>query len=704
MNKIWCILAIVFLCACQKENPNKEAAARLASLYSQTLTNISYPYHNSLKADYLLKQLVGIPASVPVERRYEAAYELLKAGRNEDCIATVLPILEGEKVNFSNSKYFRILANAYLRLGEQNNCFHQKGTNACTLPFTAETIHKNKVGSENAVDIYEQLLAYNPRDIESKWLYNIAMSTLGKQNDIKKEFKIQFTDNGSSEVKFQNILTNIEMGHAGGASMDDFDNDGDLDLFMSSYHLDENVKFLVNQNGKFKDRTTKAALEGITGGLNFIHGDVNNDGFLDILILRGGWLASYGQFPPSLLINNQDGTFIDATDTWKLSLRQPTQTAVFSDINLDGKLDLIMGAEATQGMEIPVRTFLNTGSSFSEITKHSGIEFTGYVKGLCSADINNDGHQDLYISVLGGDNKMYLNTGQEQPSFTDVSDIYKIAKPWASFVCWFFDFNNDGFEDLYVGGYNIDDKVKMISETAKDFLGDTTNFSHPKLYKNINGEQFLDVTEEYQLNKELYAMGGNFADVNNDGYLDLYLGTGEFNMWAVMPNRLFVNNKGIEFDDQSFSSGLAMIQKGHGIAFGDFDGDGDQDIFHTIGGAVEGDIFMNYLYQNNSKERNWITLKLEGKSSNSAAIGARVKLFITEGKEKRMISRTVSTGGSFGNNSLQLEIGINTANVIDSILVSWPTKKQNMCKFYSVAANEKYTVLEQDCDFKINKI
>ncbi len=697
MKNFLIIAASILIFSCQKENINQKAIDRLANLYHESLQNLNYPYHNSSKADKLLAQLNGIPANIPVEARYDAGLELLQAGRNQDCIVLISPVIADEPVKSSNYKYYRLLANAYLRLGEQTNCFHTSGINACTLPFTDKTMHQNTLGSTKAIELYKKMLQYNPKDLESRWLYNIAARTLGKENEIKSEFLVNLPGLGQSEVYFENIFNDPEMGHAGGSSMDDFDNDGDLDLFVSSYHLDENVKYYENSKGVFIDKTKKANLDGITGGLNFIHADVNNDGFLDILILRGAWLGVYGQFPPSLLINQKNGTFQDQTEEWGLLIYQPTQSAVFTDIDLDGKLDLVLGAEATGGLDIPVKVFKNTGSSFEDITVKSGIDVTAFVKGIVASDVNNDGFPDIYISILGGNNYLFLNQGSQIRNFKDVSAEYNVLEPKTSFVTFFFDYDNDGYEDLYVGGYNIDNKDQLLSETIKDFIGDTIDFSYPRLYKNVNGERFENVTLEMNLDHELFAMGGNFGDVNGDGFLDIYLGTGEFNMWAVMPNRLFVNANGQKFEDQSFSSGLAMIQKGHGISFGDFDEDGDEDIFHTIGGAVEGDVFMNYLYENKSPSNNWIKLKIVGENSNKSGIGARVKLSISENGKSRNIFRTINTGGSFGNNSLQLEIGIGSSTIIDSIHINWPNENKTYCTFDNIEINNKYEILERDC-------
>jgi hypothetical protein len=168
-------------------------------------------------------------------------------------------------------------------------------------------------------------------------------------------------------------------------------------------------------------------------------------------------------------------------------------------------------------------------------------------------------------------------------------------------------------------------------------------------------------------------MGTNFGDIDNDGFEDIYVGTGATDLWVLMPNVMFRNDRGRAFQDVTTSGGFGHLQKGHGVSFGDVDGDGDQDVYAVIGGWYSGDGFPNVLFENPGHGNHWLTLRLEGVRSNRAAIGARIKVTTRTASGERDIHRVVGTGGSFGSSSLQQEIGLGRALAIRSLEVRWPT-------------------------------
>ena len=189
-------------------------------------------------------------------------------------------------------------------------------------------------------------------------------------------------------------------------------------------------------------------------------------------------------------------------------------------------------------------------------------------------------------------------------------------------------------------------------------------------------------------------MGANFGDVDNDGFLDFYLGTGAPTYTALMPNLLYRNHEGKYFVDISSSSGTGHLQKGHGVSFADVDNDGNEDLFENLGGAVPGDKYNSVLFMNPGHSNRWISIKLVGVKSNRAAIGAKIKLTLAGlGQANPIRYREVSRGGSFGASPLMQHIGISKATAIASIEVTWPASRTQQL-FKNIAPNQFIEIKE----------
>jgi hypothetical protein len=257
-----------------------------------------------------------------------------------------------------------------------------------------------------------------------------------------------------------------------------------------------------------------------------------------------------------------------------------------------------------------------------------------------------------------------------------------VTKPFRSFPTWFFDYDNDGRLDLFVSGF----KYKSAGAVARDVMGEGAGGGKgdkgvkARLFRNLGDMRFEDVSRETGVDKVLLTMGSNFGDIDNDGWPDFYCGTGEPDYAALYPNRMFWNDAGKAFQDVTTTGGFGHAQKGHGIAFGDLDNDGDQDIYAVMGGAYEGDVYPNALFRNPGHGRRWVTLVLEGVEANRSAIGARIAVRVAEPAAsssggpggERTIYATVGTGGSFGSSSLAQEIGLGDATSIHDITILWP--------------------------------
>ncbi len=665
---------------------------------------VSY-FKNISRAEHY-KTKMGLAANKSEEIRDQSlyAYELLLAGKTTQSIMELEKIIElfrsfkvEPKMTYGTRQ---LLAMAYLRMGEQDNCIGKNNPESCIIPIQGEGIYNLKSGSERAINIYESLLKENPEDMETVWLLNIAYMTIGKYPDgVPAKWKLP-AKTFKSDYKlpaFKNVSANKNIGIqglSGGVCIDDFNNDGLLDIVSSSWDLKDQIKIFFNKgDGNFEDHTSESGLIGISGGLNINHADYNNDGHMDILILRGAWFLDQGQIPNSLLKNNGDGTFSDVTIESGLLSKYPTQAATWMDFNQDGWVDLFIGNETSSKIQAPCELFLNNKGKFINTTNPAGLgKIRGLVKGVSSGDVNGDGWPDLYLSIMGSSNKLFINNGRKENTpmvtFVDQTEKAGVQEPILSFPTWMWDYNNDGHLDIFVAPYPMG-KLKAAATLGSALNGKTIEGYQPRVYTNKGDGTFTESSSTLGLNEPVFAMGSNYGDLDNDGSLDFYLGTGAPSYTALVPNKMYRNNQGESFQDVTYAGRFGHIQKGHGVSFGDFDNDGDQDIFHILGGAYQGDIFNDILFENpGNNKNNWITLILEGTNSNKSAIGARVKISakMPDGSTKHFY-HMVSTGSSFGSNSLQLETGLGLATTVSEIEIKWPSEKSTISTFRDIKIN-----------------
>lgn len=192
----------------------------------------------------------------------------------------------------------------------------------------------------------------------------------------------------------------------------------------------------------------------------------------------------------------------------------------------------------------------------------------------------------------------------------------------------------------------------------------------------------------------MLPVGANFGDIDGDGFLDFYLGTGDPEYRTLLPNVLCVYRPGRGFVDVTMAAGVGLLQKGHAVSLVDFDRDSDVDIFEQVGGAYPGDAFHDALFRNPGFGNRWLALKLVGKSSNRSAIGARIEVVIRVGDETRSIYRWVSSGGSFGVNPLEQQIGVGHAEAVEHIEIWWP-KTDRRQRVEGLSLYRRYVLTEE---------
>jgi hypothetical protein len=585
-----------------------------------------------------------------------------------------------------------VLGTAYLHKSEMENGVYRNGGERCLFPPHKPIRYQKIDDSEKAILYLTRFLEKKPDTLEVKWLLNLAYMSIGKYPaGVPNKYLIAPSVFASKENvgRFTDVaaaagLNSFSM--AGGVIVDDFENNGLLDVVTSSYDQCEALHYFHNNgDGTFTDRGIQAGLADQLGGLNLIQTDYNNDGCLDIFVLRGGWQAPMRS---SLLRNNCHGTFTDVTESAGLAAPIASQTAVWTDIDNDGFLDLFVGNE--QG---PSRLYHNKGDgTFEDIAQSAGVDNVAFSKGVVAADYDNDGYMDLYVSNLGGNNFLYHNNHDR--TFTEVGKQAGVQAPWMSFATWFFDYDNDGLQDLFVTSYYMSPE-----EIVRSQVGLPSNVETLKLYHNEGNGTFRNLTTEVGLARVFDPMGSNFGDIDNDGFLDFYLGTGTPPYGDILPNVMFHNEGGKKFVDVTASSVTGELHKGHGVAFADLDNDGDEDMIAEIGGAVPGDRHAIRLFENPGNANDWITVRLVGVKSNRAAIGARIKVIVeNEVHERRSIYRTVGSGGSFGASPLQQHIGLGKNAKIVSLEIWWPATNTRQA-FSDVGKNQFIEIKEFDNNY-----
>ena len=649
------------------------------------------------QAGEMLRAAEGQKAQGKAHASFAAGKALLRRGdleRAVDTLGSLIGDLEGSRQTQAQTMLTDARAlylGAQLRLGEDRNCVRNHNADSCLLPIAGGGVHIDRGPMQAARRTLEQELERDPDSLIARWLLNVVAMTLGEWPEGVPPGVRLSPDLFAAEVDFPRF---VDVGPSLGISpnelsgspiLDDFDGDGDVDVIASSMGLRDPLRFFRNEgDGRFTERTDAAGLSGQLGGLNCNQADYDNDGDLDVFVLRGGWMGNAGPVPNSLLRNRGDGTFEDVTEAAGLLTFHGTQAAAWADFDLDGWLDLFVGNESTEGTNFghPSELWHNRGDgTFENVIASSGIELHSFTKGVTWGDVDEDGDPDLFVSRRDGPSRLYRNDtavgAGAQPRFEDITRAAGIEVDRRDFPCWFFDYDNDGHLDLFVGGYGSEfngesdtDPMDVIPSVRLGLEVDPRFY--PQLWRNRGDGTFEDVAGQVGLQRVVLLMGANFGDLDNDGWLDLYLGTGHPDFRALMANRVFRNDRGQRFQDVTTAAGMGHLQKGHGIAFADIDRDGDQDVYAGLGGWYPADTFPNALYLNPGFNNRWITLHLEGRRSNRGAVGARIAVTIATPDGPRTIHRLVGSGGSFGSSSLAAEIGLGSATAIEACRVLWP--------------------------------
>ena len=451
----------------------------------------------------------------------------------------------------------------------------------------------------------------------------------------------------------------------------DYDNDGLQDVFLvgNGYQPPQSPRqiglFRNAGDGRFTDQTALLPVEvdGVIGGGGAVFGDYDNDGDEDLFLPVQ---------PHNVLLRNDRGRFTIADPGPGLRDSISTDNAIWLDYDRDGHLDLYVGnlGESEDYPRGYNRLFRNLGDgTFADQTDEAGLAievepvFGGSLGGMAAGDFNDDGWPDLYLGVLsppgglGAPNRLFLS--DTQGGFRDATTS-EIGDRGEAFAVAVGDTDNDGDLDIFqaAAGYGE---------------------SRSPLLLNLGGGDFLDVTDGSGLAVlGVTASSASFADIDNDGDLDLIVGSSK--KAERYKSFFFLNDGTGSFVDQSAASGV----DGRGyIAVGDYDGDGFVDLLipSQLGRNVA-------LYRNNGNANHWLRVELVGVESNRSGIGARV--LATSGDLAQM--REILGGLGRCQNERAAHFGLGSRTQVDRLVIRWPSGQEDV--LYDVPADQKIRVFE----------
>jgi hypothetical protein len=508
--------------------------------------------------------------------------------------------------------------------------------------------------------------------------------------EIGQEIGLDFVHSiGADNMK--NIVESV----GGGAAFLDYDNDGFIDIYTCSgtwvegfsksekpKKLPENRLYRNQQDGTFVDVTKKAGVGGPWYSMGITVGDFNNDGYPDI------YVSNYG--PNTLYKNNGNGTFTNITKRAKVGGGTECSVgAVWLDYDNDGLLDLYVGNYlnfdpdykyyyAPDGFPGPLAydsqpdiLYHNLGDgTFEDVTEKMGIiDLDGRAMGVGAADYDEDGFVDIYVANDHTVNYLWHN--DEGKGFTDRGTMSgtgfsQAGEATVSMSVDFADYNGDELLDMFISDDN-----------------------YCSLYENLGNGLFSDksyVSGISVASGQFVGWSSSFLDYDNDSDADIFKTNGELKHLYGQEDQLFENVGEGKFKDVSVERGQFFKEEyvGRGACLGDYDNDGDIDIF-----IVNLDSQSMFLRNNKGNQHNWIILNLVGNTSNKDGIGSRIKL--TSGG-KVQIAQKKSTTGYLSQNDSRLHFGLMKNDIVERIEIKWPSGKLQILE--NIEINQILKIIE----------
>lgn len=558
-----------------------------------------------------------------------------------------------------------------------------------TIAYVVATIYFRKEEYATGIPYALQACRDVPTDRRYHWMLRALTMMAGRpETSIPNEFRIKMPPSSSSLFHFEDVTTDSGAGRLAlgrGAAWGDFDNDGREDILVGA----ERAPFQLLRNlgnGKFTDVAAEVGLVDPVGlgcyAAQFV--DFDNDGYQDIFLSSNGWGGGGRLF---LFHNEQGKRFTEITQEAGLGESINAFGASWADYDNDGHLDLAVATgiiDPSDGDRL--RLFHNEGSGkFREVGQQAGLTQKARWISVAWGDYDGDGRPDLLAASFDAGCFLFHNLGNGK--FEDASEKAGLRGAHHAYTPEFFDYDNDGKLDIFVSTYPDGDFKGMISNYM---AGAVMPASQQQLLFHNNGDgTFANVTEKAGITGWYGAMSSQVADLDNDGYPEIVLGTGNPELDWTEPKVLFLNDGRGHFADATTTAGLIHFGMLHGIALADYNDSGNLSMFGSYGGFYWGTRETSRLYRNLGSGNRALEVRLVGTRSNRDAVGARVSATVGS----RRIYKWVNGGDGFGSlNSRVVHIGLGRSSMVDFLQVDWPSGVRQ--SWHSVPGRQRIEIVE----------
>ena len=538
---------------------------------------------------------------------------------------------------------------------------------------------------EKAVDRLESL-----DRLEALWLLKLTHERQGEDALAllpRYRFPQRVSVPTATDLRFVDVAARVGVAkkdRGRGSAWLDFDGDGDSDLFSVGIQVEHAL--YRNDGGQFRDVAQATGLADARGGWAATSADFDNDGDSDLFVSRDAWEGR----APNSLYRNDSGVFIDSGRAAGMADSSDSFTAAWLDFDGDGYLDLYV-ANGVTGTGVPNALLHNQqNGAFLNVATAAAVADSGKTIGTAAGDFDGDGRTDLYAVNIGQLNRLYRNLGDG--TFADVAERAGVLFPVeGGYVAFFFDLDNDGHLDLFASTMSAFPDVLNSMVT-----GEAIEPNRPFLYRNLGDGTFADIAVAAGLKRSFGSMGAGLGDLDNDGFVDIYLANGGPQMARLEPNALYRNMGDGTFADITATAGTGSLGKGHGATFADFDQDGDLDLYAGLGGHYDADTWDNALYRNDGPAQHYLSIELVGTPANRSAIGARVAAFAAG----RIIRAQRQSGFGFGSsNEPLLHLGLGSATRVDSLHVLWPGQPPQ--RFFDLPVDCRIRIAQREAHYQM---